>query len=139
MVQLALEWEGFEVWTASNGNDAVRIYENHRDRIALVLLDVKMPDLDGPCTLDALRELNPKLVACFMSGSTGQYTNADLIRRVPARIFAKPFRLDELTSELRSLNLHSAAGETADESGDCTRQKSASRHPTPLIARRLLK
>ena len=29
-----------------------------------------MPGVDGPQTLDALRELNPDVLACFMSGDT---------------------------------------------------------------------
>src|SRR5258707_543209 len=57
MVQLGLEQNGFEVWPASNGRKAVRLYRTHRESIGVVLLDVRMPGLDGPQTLEALREL----------------------------------------------------------------------------------
>jgi CheY-like chemotaxis protein len=73
MVQLGLERDGFDVWLASNGRDAIHLYRALRDRIAVVLLDVHMPGLDGPATLDALRRLNPDVLVCFMSGDTGDY------------------------------------------------------------------
>jgi response regulator RpfG family c-di-GMP phosphodiesterase len=62
-----LRRSGFEVWLASNGPEAIDLYRLHRKAIALVLLDVWMPGLDGPQTLGALRRLNPKVEACFMT------------------------------------------------------------------------
>ena len=55
LLQLGLERDGFEVWSASNGREAIDLYREHRERIAAVLLDVRMPGLDGPATLGALR------------------------------------------------------------------------------------
>lgn len=103
MVQLGLERNGFEVWPASNGREAVALYRAYRNEIAIVLLDVRMPGLDGPQTLDALRELNPKVLACFMSGDTGAYEPEELVQRGAAQVIAKPFHLDELASILRLL------------------------------------
>ncbi len=42
-----LENNGYEVLTAGNGKDALKIVEEQGDRIDLVLLDVMMPDIDG--------------------------------------------------------------------------------------------
>jgi len=44
---------------APNGREAIDLYQEHSERIALVLLDVRMPGLDGPETLEALRKINP--------------------------------------------------------------------------------
>jgi hypothetical protein len=38
MVQLGLERNGFAVWLASNGVEAIEIYRTHRERIAVILL-----------------------------------------------------------------------------------------------------
>jgi len=110
MLQLGLERDGFEVWSAASGREAVDLYREHREDIAVVLLDVRMPGLDGPQTLDALRELSPAVVACFMSGNTCPYGPDELRRRGAACFIAKPFRLDELADVLRLL----ARGEPAD-------------------------
>jgi CheY-like chemotaxis protein len=100
MVQLCLERSGFNVWAASSGREAIDLYREHQDHIAVVLLDVQMPGLDGPATLDCLRELNSEIVACFMSGDTGAYRPEDLIRRSAAPIIAKPFMPSDLVDTL---------------------------------------
>lgn len=105
MLQLGLERNGFDVWLATNGREAIDLYRAHREEIAVVLLDVRMPGLDGPATLDAMRRLNPEVRACFMSGDTGDYEPNDLLQRGGARVVAKPFLLDELANILRLLVL----------------------------------
>jgi len=103
MVQLGLEQNGFDVWLAANGREGIDLYGAHREHIAVVLLDVRMPGLDGPQTLDALRGLNPEVLACFMSGDTGAYKPEDLRHYGAAYIIAKPFLLDDLVNILRLL------------------------------------
>ncbi len=103
MLQLGLERDGFQVWTATNGREAIDLYREHREEIALVLLDVRMPGLDGPATLDALRQLSPEVRACFMTGDPGAYDPVGLRQRGAAHVVAKPFRLDRLVPVLRLL------------------------------------
>lgn len=103
MVQLGLERNGFEVWLASNGGEAIQLYRTHKERIRVVLLDVRLPVLDGPATLDALRHLNPEVLACFMSGDPGSFAGEDLRQRGAAYVIAKPFQLDHLACILRLL------------------------------------
>jgi len=101
LLQLSLERNGFEVWLASNGDEAIELYQDNKNCIDAVLLDVCMPGLDGPHTLGVLRKLNPEVRACFMSGDLGSYRSEDLIQLGAACVIAKPFRLNELASQLR--------------------------------------
>jgi CheY-like chemotaxis protein len=117
MVRLGLEGDGFEVWAASNGPEALDVYWRNKERIDVVLLDVRMPGLDGPHTLDALRELNPQVVACFMSGDVGAYGPEELIRRGAAHVIAKPFTLDQLATLLRPLVNGSSTEQFASTGG----------------------
>ena len=103
MVQLGLERNGFDTWLAADGLEAIQLYRQHQDRIDVVLLDVRMAGLDGPQTLDVLRELNPRVLACFMSGDTGTYDPEALRQRGAAHVIAKPFHLEQLASVLRLL------------------------------------
>lgn len=103
MLQLGLERNGFDVWLAPNGREAIDLYREHRENIAVVLLDVRMPGLDGPRTLDALRELDPEVPACFMSGDTGGSKPEALRQRGAAYVIAKPFLLNDLAAVLRLL------------------------------------
>src|SRR5438876_404910 len=92
---------GFTVWTAKNGREAIETYHAHRQEIAAVLLDVLMPDQDGPSTLGVLRGLDPDVRCCFMSGNLGQYTPEQLLGGVASHILFKPFPLSEVAQVLQ--------------------------------------
>ena len=91
MLGAALRHHGFAVLPASGGAEAVELYRQHRDAIDLVLTDVQMGGLDGPQTVAALREVNPDVRFCFMSGHTGRYTARELLGMGAVHLFEKPF------------------------------------------------
>jgi CheY-like chemotaxis protein len=103
VLRIALGNQRFAVWVAADGHEAIHLYRQHRAAIALVLLDVRMPGLDGPQTLAALQALNPAIVCCFMTGHAGDYREAELLEQGASQVFAKPFALDVLGSHLRRL------------------------------------
>ena len=103
-----LEQQGFHVWTAENGDHALDLCCEQGEHVAIVLLDVQMPILDGPHTLEGLQAFNPDLPVCFMTGDPIRYEPADLLRQGARHVLVKPLHLDEvgrivrrLTSELR--------------------------------------
>jgi CheY-like chemotaxis protein len=95
-----LQRHGYAVLVAASGAEAVTLYQNHPGAIQLVLLDIRMPDLDGPATLEALRALDPQVRCCFLSGDLGGYTEEDLLQRGAQGVLRKPFRVEELLSLL---------------------------------------
>jgi DNA-binding response OmpR family regulator len=100
------EWlrhQGFAVWLAATGEDALDVYRRRPEAIDVVLMDVRMPDLDGPQTLAGLRAINPRLPCCFMSGGLGEHTHAELLNGGSTSFIRKPFELDELVQSLVSL------------------------------------
>lgn len=103
LVQLGLERNGFDVLMACNGREAIDLYWTHRDSIGVVLLDVRLPDLDGPATLDAMRCLTPELLVCFMNSDADEYEPDELRQRGAAHVIAKPFHLNPLADTLRQL------------------------------------
>jgi CheY-like chemotaxis protein len=99
-----LSAKGYAVWTAADAEKTLEVYAAHRDAINLVLLDVRMPDQDGPAVLCALRRINPELRCCFMTGAAGNYSQDELLRLGALHVFSKPFlSLDEVASRLRDL------------------------------------
>ena len=104
LLNTGLRQLGFSVWQAASGQEAVDLYKRHQADIEIVLLDVRMPgSLDGPQTLAALRELEPNVLCCFMSGQFGGYTEAGLRELGASRVIPKPFRLFEVAHVLRDL------------------------------------
>jgi two-component system, cell cycle sensor histidine kinase and response regulator CckA len=103
MLEEWLSHQGFTVWPAASGEDALEIFRRRPEAIDVVLMDVRMPDLDGPQTLAELRAINPGLRCCFMSGGLGEHTQAALSNGSTTSFVRKPFQLDELVQSLLSL------------------------------------
>jgi two-component system, chemotaxis family, chemotaxis protein CheY len=98
-VSETLDLEGYAVVTATNGAEALLVLE--RDRPAMVLLDMRMPVLDGWGFVRAMRERGLSVRVVVMTAA------ADA-RRWAAEIGAqgvlpKPFELDELIAAVERL------------------------------------
>jgi CheY-like chemotaxis protein len=103
MLAVALGYHGFRVWQAAGGREAVALYRGHGGSIGVVLLDVQMPDPDGPRTLALLRELDPAVPVVFVSGDTGRYTAEQLRSLGAAGVLQKPFDVADLVGLLRQV------------------------------------
>ncbi len=103
LLHTLLRRQGFVVWLAPGGAAAVEIFRREQANIAVVLLDVRMPGLDGPQTLAELRRIRPDVPCCFMSGCTDPYTPEELRALGAAHLFPKPFPMDEVAGLLARL------------------------------------
>jgi len=63
-----LETFGYTVLTASDGTEALALYADKKNEIAVVLTDMVMPFMDGPATIRALQRMNPKVRIIAASG-----------------------------------------------------------------------
>jgi PAS domain S-box-containing protein len=63
-----LEHLGYRVLTAEDGGQALKIYMEHQDEIALVLADMVMPRMDGIALFHALQAQRPGIKVILMSG-----------------------------------------------------------------------
>jgi DNA-binding response OmpR family regulator len=100
LLQRVLQKHGFAVWSAPNGASALELYRRQRAQIQVVLLDVRMPGMDGPSTLAELQRINAGVACCFMSGCTGDYGPTELLGRGARHVFEKPFHIDEMVRVL---------------------------------------
>jgi anti-anti-sigma factor len=98
-----LRIEGYTVWVAGHGPQAIELYRLHREEIAVVLLDVLMPGMDGPRTLTALQKLCPTVRCCFMTGNPTPYAEEGLLQMGAVRVFRKPFAFTEVIDMLNQL------------------------------------
>jgi CheY-like chemotaxis protein len=91
---------GFEVWAASAGEEAVRLYREHKAVIDVALLDVHMTGVDGPQALFKLQRVNPEVRAFFMSGIATD-SEWERLRGLGAIQFvSKPFNSADLSRKL---------------------------------------
>jgi two-component system OmpR family response regulator len=101
VLDFALRYHAFTVRRAVGGEEALRIFQAYSDTVAVVVLDVQMPGMDGPQTLAGIRAINPDVRCVFMSGHTGRYSADELRALGAAHVFQKPFSsLDQLIGVL---------------------------------------
>jgi CheY-like chemotaxis protein len=96
-----LERSGIEVLTAENGNEALKIYAEHGDRIDLAILDLDMPQLDGEQTLKILRSLDQSLRVLVCSGYLDDEREQELAIHGVHGFLRKPYDADELRYAVR--------------------------------------
>jgi CheY-like chemotaxis protein len=96
-----LEKNGFSVLTAADGEEAVAVFRERADEIAVVILDLAMPGLDGEEAAREVRAVRPQAPLVFTSGYS-QY-RADQPPETQSRtaFMQKPFTLEDLLEAIR--------------------------------------
>jgi CheY-like chemotaxis protein len=97
-LQRILERDGHAVTVAECGRQALEIYRERWRDVAVVILDVTMPDLDGREVLRQMREVNPGQRAILSSGFT---VDGDAsLTSTGARLLQKPYTPDQVRSAI---------------------------------------
>ena len=103
-----LRIEGYEVWEAPNGTQALEITRaRHPD---LLLLDVQMPGLSGPELQNYLSKLSSTLPIVFLTGHADIRTTVQTIKAGADDFLTKPVSSEDLLNAIeRALARHEAA------------------------------
>jgi two-component system cell cycle sensor histidine kinase/response regulator CckA len=96
----AVEFLGFPVIGASGGIEALRIFRKHANEIALVILDLTMPNIDGIKTFHELRHIRSDVRVILSSGFSEKYASGQFIGDKPASFVQKPFRIQDLKAKI---------------------------------------
>lgn len=110
MIRLILEEDGHVVNLAANGIEALRTLRAEWQTLALVILDLRMPGLDGLGVLEEIRRLTPTLPVLATTGYAGDEEKEEALRRGAASVLEKPYRVAQLRAALAGLLGPSSAG-----------------------------
>src|SRR5579862_3365916 len=87
---------GFRVISASSGDEAVKLCACDANAAALAIVDLKMPGLDGPATIAALKTLTPQLKVISVSGQMLSPFFGRLADLGVRHFLSKPIGVDDL-------------------------------------------
>ena len=99
MLRIVLRRDGYDVTVAANGTEAIDILQ--RERMDLLLSDIRMPDISGVDVLRAAKEANKDLVAFMMTAFASTDTAVEAMRLGAVDYLTKPFNMDELRIKVR--------------------------------------
>ena len=94
---------GYHVLTATDGAEAVAVYAERKNDIAVVLTDMAMPIMDGAATIRALTKMNPRLK---IIAASGLHANADMTKASGVGIkhfLTKPYTAGTLLKAMRTI------------------------------------
>ncbi len=94
---------GYRVVTATDGADALAIYVQHKDEIAVVLTDMMMPVMDGAATIQALTRINPGVKIIAASGLNANGGAAKVSGSGAKHFLTKPYTAETLLKALRAI------------------------------------
>jgi len=101
-LQSILEDEGYDVLTAETGEEGLDILgENNID---LVLLDVKLPGMDGIQVLDKIQEDHTDLDVIMISGHSDIRTAVDAVKKGAYDFLEKPLSLPKIIVSARNIS-----------------------------------
>jgi len=100
-----LEREGIQVVTARDGAEAVEFFRHHADDIALTLMDLTMPEMDGEQAFHAMRTIRPDATVVLSSGFSESEAAERLSHVGLAGFIRKPYTRQALLGEIARLGV----------------------------------
>jgi DNA-binding response OmpR family regulator len=73
-IKYVLQDFGYKILTADDGDEAVKVFNENKDTVHLLLLDVMMPKKNGKEAYEAAKKVMPEIKVLFISG----YSNSIL-------------------------------------------------------------
>ncbi|MBN1547381.1 MAG: response regulator, partial [Syntrophaceae bacterium] len=98
-----LEALGYRVISATSGQEAIYRYNEMKDEICVVILDMVMPGMGGEETFDTLKEINPDIKVILSSGYSLDGQAKVIMSRGCKAFIQKPFSLNNLSQKLRQV------------------------------------
>jgi DNA-binding response OmpR family regulator len=94
---------GYKVIEAIDGEDAMRIFNEHRDTIQLLILDVVMPKKDGKMVYQEIKKVSPDTKVIFVSGYATDVLYKKGIFEEGLNFISKPMSPNELLIKVREV------------------------------------
>jgi PAS domain S-box-containing protein len=98
-----LEKLGYRVLLAESGKSALKVYEDHRDSINLIILDMIMPDMGGSEAFDQLKAVDPSIRILLSSGYSLNGQASQIMKRGCNGFIQKPFNIEQISKKIRKI------------------------------------
>ena len=96
-----LDLNDISVIMGGDGAEGVSLFETHKEKVNLVILDMIMPKLNGYEALQKLREIDPEIPVIMASGHNDAAAKAETYRHQPNGYLTKPFEIEDLLNTVK--------------------------------------
>ncbi|NER45394.1 MAG: response regulator [Symploca sp. SIO1A3] len=103
ITKTSLETYQYRVMMASDGIEAIALYTEYQDDISIVLVDMMMPEMNGPNTIRSLQEINPQVKIIAVSGlAASDKLNQASVMGIKTFLH-KPYTANELLTAIKEV------------------------------------
>lgn len=99
-LDIMLKKEGYKVSLASNGEEVLKLAE--KDIFDLILMDIRMPKLDGIAVLKKIKALSPETIVVMITAHASTDTAIMAMKEGAYDYVTKPFKVDEIKLIIRN-------------------------------------
>lgn len=99
-VVINLKRSGYEVFEASNGEEAISLFDEHSDKIDIAILDIMMPVIDGLEVCKYLRDKSKRLGIIMLTARTQEMDKVTGLMVGADDYVTKPFSPSELMARI---------------------------------------
>lgn len=94
---------GYEVLTASSGQQAIDVYNSRQERVDLFIIDMIMPQMSGSELFDRLKKVGPTVKVLLSSGYSLDGQARKILNRGCDGFIQKPFTISQLSVKIRAI------------------------------------
>jgi len=94
---------GYRLIVAKDGEEALRKFKKHQDKISLVISDIVMPKMNGRVLYEEICKIKPRIKIIFISGYLPDTINFNGMPMDQVRFLTKPFSKKALFEEIKSI------------------------------------
>jgi PAS domain S-box-containing protein len=103
LLKEVLENVGYKVIEASDGEDAVNLYNKHQNKIQLLIFDMMMPRKNGKEAYEEIKKCEPNIRAIMISGYTSDTLQKNGVIEEGLPFFSKPILPEQLLHKVRDV------------------------------------
>jgi PAS domain S-box-containing protein len=100
LMQKVLQANGYRVLPAEDGAKALELYQQYKENIALVILDLGLPRLNGWEAYRKMQEINPRVKAVFATGYMTPELASQLTQFKNNSVILKPYQMDDVLEKI---------------------------------------
>jgi len=98
-----LEAFGYKAYEAGSGKEAIRILEENKDEIQLIILDMIMPEMGGKEVFEKVKEIKPDVKVLLSTGYNADSQATEIMDKGCNGFIQKPFNMKELASKIKEV------------------------------------
>jgi PAS domain S-box-containing protein len=101
--QELLSYLGYQVLTATSGEEALVTIRREGDRIDIVIMDLMMPGMGGEKCLVEIQKIYPQMRVMIASGYTASVKTDDILKTGAVAFIQKPYYIEDMSRKIREI------------------------------------